>query len=274
MSKIAYDPVKDSFASLIRNSTWLRRIFYFLLDMFFLRSWHIRRVLKKHADKINKMGEWYLLDAGSGFGQYDRFLMDTFDKVKIESVDVKAQYLEDNRHYFDEKIRSGRIKFKKEDLLSFSSDTLYDLIICIDVLEHIEDDERVIKNLSNTLREGGLFLMHSPSHYSEEDADEEETFVGEHARTGYSKEEIEKKMMEADLLPLKTHYTYGKYGRLAWILTVKWPMIWFTNLGKAALLLLIFYYPLVLPFSLLMNYLDLHTKNRKGNGIYAIAKKI
>jgi hypothetical protein len=81
-------------------------------------------------------------------------------------------------------------------------------------------------------------------------------------------------MMEADLLPVKTHYTYGTFGRLSWILTVKWPMIWFTKMGMIAALLLVFYYPLVLPFSLLMNYLDLHTKNIKGNGIYAIAKKI
>lgn len=274
MSKIAYDPVKDSFASIIRNSNRLRRIFYFLLDLLFLRSWHIRNVLKKHASKVNKMGEWYLLDAGSGFGQYDRFLLDTFGKIKIDSIDVKTQYLEDNRHFFEREIKSGRISFAEEDLLTFSSDKLYDFIICIDVLEHIDDDEKVIKNLSNTLREGGLFLMHSPSHYSEEDANEDDTFVGEHARTGYSKAEIEKKMMEADLLPVKSHYTYGKWGRLSWILTVKWPMIWFTKFGMAASVILIFYYPLVLPFGLLMNYLDLHTKNSKGNGIYVIAKKI
>jgi SAM-dependent methyltransferase len=274
MSKIAYDPVKDSFASIIRNSKRLRRFFYFLLDLFFLRSWHIRRVLKKHASKMNKMGEWYLLDAGSGFGQYDRYLLDTFSKVKIDSVDVKTQYLSDNQHFFEKDIEKGKISFEEADLLTFSSEKLYDFIICIDVLEHIEEDERVIKNLSHTLREGGLFLMHSPSHYSEEDADEDDTFVGEHARTGYSKEDIEKKLMEADMLPLKTHYTYGRWGRLSWILTVKWPMILFTKFGMIAALILIFYYPLVLPFGLLMNCIDLYTKNTKGNGIYAIAKKI
>ena len=274
MSKIAYDPVKDSFASLIRNSKKLRRIFYFLLDLFFLRSWHIRRVLKKHASPINKMGEWYLLDAGSGFGQYDRYLLDTFSRVKVDSIDVKTQYLKDNRHFFKEEIEQGRISFGEADLLTLSSEKLYDLIICIDVLEHIEDDERVIKNLSKVLRKGGMFLVHSPSHYSEEDADGDDTFVGEHARTGYSKAEIEKKMMEADLLPIKTHYTYGKWGRLAWILTVKWPMMLFTKFGRAASIILILYYPLVLPFTLTMNYLDLHTKNIKGNGIYALAKKI
>lgn len=274
MSKIAYDPVKDSFASLIRNSKKLRRVFYFLLDLFFLRGWHIRRLLKKHASKINKLGEWYLLDAGCGFGQYDRYILDSFSRVKIDSVDVKTQYLKDNRHYFEEEVRRGKIVFKGADLLSFSSDKLYDFIICIDVLEHIEEDEKVIKNLSNTLREGGLFLMHSPSHYSEEDAHEDDTFVDEHARTGYSKADIEKKMMEADLLPMNTHYTYGRWGRLSWILTIKWPMILFTKLSLFAAFILIFYYPFVLPFGLLLNYLDLHTKNVKGNGIYALAKKI
>src|SRR5690625_6453664 len=83
-----------------------------------------------------------------------------------------------------------------------------------------------MQDLSKCLQKWGYFLMHSPSHYSEEDASGEDSFVGEHARTGYSKEDIEKKLMESDLIPVDTNYTYGKWGRRSWILSVKWPMIW------------------------------------------------
>lgn len=274
MSKIAYDPVKDKFARIVKNSRRLRRIFYFLLDLFFLRSWHIRRILKTKGEELDKKGSWKLLDAGSGFGQYDRFILETFQQVTIHSVDVKTDYLEDNKHYFQEEIEKGRISFYEADLLTFDEKEAFDFAICVDVLEHIEEDRLAIENISRSLKQDGIFLMHSPSHFSEEDADEDDTFVGEHARTGYSKADIEKKLMEADLLPIDTHYTYGKWGRRSWILSVKWPMIAFTKIGLFAVLPLLIYYPLVMPFCLMMNYADLFTKNKKGNGIYAVARKI
>ena len=273
MSKIAYDPVKDRFAGIIRNSRGLRRIFYFLLDLFFLRSWHIRRILKAKGKELDQKGEWKLLDAGCGFGQYDRFILSQFKNVEIHSVDVKKDYLQDNRHYFQDDIKKKRIQFYEADLLEFSSETKFDFIICIDVLEHIEDDVSVMQNLQKCLNQNGYFLMHSPSHYSEEDADDDDTFVGEHARTGYSKEEITSKLKSAGFDSVKPHYTYGFWGHAAWVLSVKWPMIWFTNVKLFAILPLLFYYPIVIPFCLLMNLADLYTKNEKGTGIYALAIK-
>lgn len=274
MSKIDYDPIKDRFASIIRRSVVLRRMFYFLLDLVFLRSWHIRKVLKTEGAGFEESGSWKLIDAGCGFGQYDRFLLHQFENVKIHAIDVKKDYLRDNKSYFRKVFDRDRIEFHEADLLELTGSKAFDFVICIDVLEHIEEDVEVMQNLSKCLREGGYFLMHSPSHYSEEDASGENTFVGEHARTGYSKEDIEKKLMESDLLPVKTHYTYGKWGRRSWVLSVKWPMIWFSRFGMIAALPLFLYYPVVLPFCLIMNTADLYTKNEKGSGIYALARKI
>lgn len=273
MSKIEYDPVKDKFLAIIKNSRLLRRIFYFLLDLFFLRSWHLRRLISKTGSAMDRQGKWNLLDAGCGFGQYDRFILSQFSNVEVDSVDVKEDYLRDNELYFSEEIRKGRIRFYTADLLQFETDRTFDMAICIDVLEHIEEDVRVMKNISAHLNQGGYFLMHSPSHYSEEDGDEDDSFVGEHARPGYSKEEISDKLRQAGLEPQKVHYTYGFWGHKAWVLSVKWPMIWFNKLGLIAVIPLLIYYPLVLPFCLVMNFADLHSRNKKGNGIYALARK-
>lgn len=273
MSTIEYDPVKDKFSGIIKNSRVLRRIFYFLLDLFFLRSWHIRRLLRDVGGGFDKKEEWSLLDAGSGFGQYDRFILKNFQNVKVDSIDVKEEYLEECRHYFKKEVEEGKIRFEYADLLEIETNRKYDLIICIDVLEHIEEDQRVLNNLSRHLREGGYFLMHSPSHYSEEDGDEEDTFVGEHARPGYSKTDVAEKLLEANLTPEKVHYTYGYWGHKAWVLSVKYPMLWFNKIGLMAILPLLIYYPIVMPFCLLMNVSDLYSTNNKGNGIYALAKK-
>ncbi len=274
MSKIEYDPVKDKFSRIIKNSKVLRRLFYALLDLFFLRSWHIRRLLKKEGRRLDNGGVWTLLDAGSGFGQYDRFLLSTFSNVRVDAVDVKKDYLADCRHYFEQEIKQERITFSEADLLELDAEKKYDAAICIDVLEHIEEDLRVMKNISAHLHKDGFLLMHSPSHYSEEDGEEDDSFVGEHARPGYSKDEISEKLTEAGFRVQNVHYTYGFWGHKAWVLSVKWPMLWFNKIGLMAFLPLLLYYPVVMPFCLLMNLADLYTSNRKGNGIYALARKI
>jgi SAM-dependent methyltransferase len=276
MSQIAYDPVKDRFATFIRNNRLLRSIFYLLLDLFFLRSWYVRKFIRKwHKDYGLKtdQNQLQILDAGSGFGQYDYFLLRKFNNVTIDAVDVKKDYLDDCRHFFEKDIRDGRISFQEMDLLDPVLEKKYDLIICVDVLEHIEEDVRVMKHLSNSLKPGGLFIMHSPSHYAEEDADGDESFVGEHARAGYSKEDISTKLKLAGLNPKDLVYSYGVAGHLAWVLLIKWPMLWLTNVGLISVLILPFWYLITLIPGLLLMRIDMLTNNEKGTGILATARK-
>lgn len=273
MSRIAYDPVKDRFANIIRSSRLLRTLFYKLLDLFFLRSWYVRDILRQHGSEIDRQGRWNLLDAGSGFGQYDRFILQEFPSVKVKAIDVKADYLEDSRQYFEEEISRGRIDFEQQDLLQVNYDNEFDFTICIDVLEHIEDDRQVMKNIHRALAPGGYFLMHSPSIYSEEDAGGDDSFVDEHARVGYSKKDIREKLETADFEIQDVEYTYGPKGHMAWELLIKYPMLWLTKIKLWALPLMAVYYIFTLPVGLVLMSLDLKDDNERGTGIYALARK-
>ncbi len=273
MSRIAYDPVKDRFAQIIRRFRFLRTLFYKVLDLFFLRSWYIRRILRRYGSEIDAKGDWRLLDAGSGFGQYDRFILQEFNNVNVQAVDVKKDYLEDSRRYFEREIDAGRITFKKEDLLGIDYEDLFDFAICVDVLEHIEEDEKVIQNINRSLQSGGYFLMHSPSIYSEEDADGDESFVDEHARPGYSKSDIRDKLEKSGFTVLDVAYTYGTKGHLAWELIIKYPMLWLNKIKLWALPVMAIYYIPVLPLSLTLMALDIRDENERGAGIYALAQK-
>ena len=273
MSRIAYDPVKDRFAQIIRRFRFLRTLFYKILDLFFLRSWYIRKILRKYGSDMEAQGEWSLLDAGSGFGQYDRFILQEFNNVNIQAVDVKSDYLEDSRSYFEREIEAGRITFNQENLLEIDYEDMFDFVICVDVLEHIEEDEKVMQNINRSLQSGGYFLMHSPSIYSEEDADGDESFVDEHARPGYSKRDISEKLQNSGFTVLDVAYTYGKNGHLAWELIIKYPMLWLTKIKLWALPIMAIYYIPVLPLSLLLMALDVRDDNERGAGIYALAQK-
>ncbi len=273
MSRIEYDPIKDRFARFIRSHRFLRTLFYEILDLFFLRSWYIRKLLKVYGAEFDKKGPWKLLDAGCGFGQYDRFILSHFKNVKVTSVDVKEDYLEDCRRYFNNEIQKKRIQFKKVDLLSFDQTAVYDFTICVDVLEHITEDRKVIANIHKALKPGGYFLMHSPSVYSEEDAGDEDSFVGEHARTGYSKQQIGEKLEKAGFKPVKIEYTYGEKGHFAWKLLIKYPMLWMNRWKLFALPLMAVWYIFTLPVGLILMKLDMQDKNEKGTGIFALVRK-
>lgn len=273
MSRIAYDPVKDEFANIIRKFRFLRTLFYKLLDLFFLRSWYVRDILREYGSELDRQGEWKLLDAGSGFGQYDRFILQEFPNVKVKAIDVKTDYLEDSRHYFEQDIRNNRIDFEQADLLEISYPQKFNFAICIDVLEHIEEDLKVMANIHQALKSGGYFLIHSPSIYSEEDADGDDSFVDEHARVGYSKDDISEKLASAGFELTDVAYTYGKKGHLAWELLIKYPMLWLTKIKLWALPLMAVYYLFTLPVGLVLMALDLRDTNERGTGIYALARK-
>ncbi len=64
----------------------------------------------------------------------------------------------------------------------------YNLIISIDVMEHITDDIQVFKNFYQSLKSGGILLISTPSDQGGSDVhdDEEKSFIAEHVRDGYS----------------------------------------------------------------------------------------
>ncbi len=273
MSKIAYDPVKDKFAGIIRRSRLLRKLFYIALDLFFLRSWHVRGVVKNLGITVFDDEDPAILDAGNGFGQYDRFLLKTFPSSKIKAVDVKQDYLDDCRFYFKDAISKGKISFEEADLLKFDEPENYELVLCVDVLEHIEEDVLVMKNILKSMKPGGYFVMHSPSIYAEDDAGDDEFFVDEHARPGYEKSDLAKRLLDAGLEPVEIRYTYGLPGHTAWVMLIKYPMLLINRVGFISVFLLPFYYLITFLPGMLLHYFDLGKDHDAGTGIIAVARK-
>ena len=44
--RMHYDPIKRSLGNVFNRTPWLRRLFYFLLDLLLLRTWHVHRELR------------------------------------------------------------------------------------------------------------------------------------------------------------------------------------------------------------------------------------
>ena len=138
-----YDPIKRGLGSFFNKTPFLRKLFYKMLDLLLLRTWHVKRELK-HWAKENP-GKQKILDAGSGFGQYSYFMSSHWKEWFITGIDVKEDQIEDCDLFF-KKVGLGNAEFQVGDLTKYSISDYYNLILSVDVMEHILEDVLVFKN--------------------------------------------------------------------------------------------------------------------------------
>lgn len=268
-----YDPIKNIFAKIIRRFPALRILFYKILDLIFLRSWYVRRELKE-LRKLKGKKELSIYDAGTGYGQYAYFMAKKLKPNNIYAVDVKEEWINDCEEFFN--IRNLKnVSFGIEDLTKINHENRFDLITCIDVMEHIENDEVVFQNFSKALVRGGFLIINSPSVYGGSDVHgkADVSFIGEHARDGYSYKDLKQKLEPVGFSIYRSKYTYGFWGDKGWRLGIKIP-IKLVNFSKILLLLIPFYYVITLPFALLFMWIDYKSNNKTGSGINLIARKV
>ncbi len=102
----------------------------------------------------------------------------------------------------------------------------FDLILSVDVMEHIREDELVFRNFSRALKPGGYLLISTPSDQGGSDVRnaKEHSFIDEHVRNGYGVNEISEKLEHAGFRNIRTSYTYGVPGNISWHLSMKYPV--------------------------------------------------
>ena len=267
-----YDPIKNIFASAIKRFPFLTVLFYKTLDLMFLRSWYVRRELKNLRKNYGNK-EISIYDAGTGYGQYSYYMAKKLQPDSIYAIDIKDKWINNCKTFFSKK-NIKNVSFGIEDLTEINHIEKFDLILSVDVMEHIEDDVKVFQNFYKALKKGGFLIINTPSIYGGSDAhvDEDESFIGEHARIGYSFEDLELKLKPLGFSIYQKKYTYGFWGDKAWRLGIKYPMI-MLNTSKFFFLILPFYFLITLPFTFFMMYVDYSGNNKIGSGINLIAKK-
>ena len=267
-----YDPIKRSLGDVFSISPFMRIIFYRLLDLLLLRSWHIRLELRKlRKDRFVPVD---IADAGSGFGQYVHYLSRKYPDARITGLDIKQEQVDDCNGFFDSVGKGEYVSFLCADLTDFQAREEFDLVLCIDVLEHIEDDRRVMKNLCDALRPGGVLLISTPSDQGGSDVhdDHDESFIEEHVRDGYGLEEIREKLQTAGFSQVLPRFSYGRPGRISWRLSMKYPIL-LAGANRILLLVLPFYYLLVYPVCFFLNLADVKGSHTSGTGLIVKCRK-
>ena len=271
-----YDPIKKSLGKVFNRTPFLRILFYKLLDLLLLRAWHVRREIRKWAGdkRRDPAKKGFILDAGSGFGQYSYFLSGLSPQWFVDAADVKEEQIADCNAFFS-RIGRRNVLFEIADLTTFSKPDRFDLILSVDVMEHIADDEAVFRNFYDSLTQEGMVIISTPSDQGGSDVhdhEEGESFIDEHVRDGYNMTELCDKLKRAGFSRTEAKYTYGTPGKIAWRLSMKYPIL-MLNTSRLFFIFLPFYYILAYPVAYLCNWLDIWTSHSSGTGLIVKAWK-
>ena len=139
-----YEPIKRSLGRFFSGPLFMRKLLYFLLDLLLLRTWHVKKALRRLRNELNE--EAHILDAGSGLGQYTWRLCRMNKNWRIDGVDINEEQVKDCTGFFSKTGLSGRVSFTIADLTQFKVPGAYDMILSVDVMEHIKEDELVFRN--------------------------------------------------------------------------------------------------------------------------------
>ena len=271
-----YDPIKRRLGNVFNRTPFLRKFFYSLLNLLLLRAWHVDKELRL-LKKRSFSGKIRVLDAGSGFGQYSYRMSRIFRGSLIKGVDVKQEQIDDCNRFFSSIGLHERVIFEYADLTKFNEPYSYDLILSVDVMEHINEDELVFSNFYKSLRKSGVLLISTPSDQGGSDTQEHEQntvhgFIEEHVRDGYSIRDITQKLNYAGFSDVEARYTYGFPGSLSWKFSMKYPILMLGK-SKAFFILLPFYYLIIFPFCAILNWFDVNLRHKTGTGLLVKAIK-
>jgi SAM-dependent methyltransferase len=120
------------------------------------------RNLRSALDGVPSFRPKRILDAGSGAGDHTIYLARRYPDADILGVDLDSA-LVDRANESVRRIGLRNIRFEAADLTAFESPADFDLIISIDVLEHIPDQPKALRRLAQALRPGGWSYYHIPT---------------------------------------------------------------------------------------------------------------
>ena len=159
-----------------------------------------------------RSGALRTLDAGSGSGAFSIYAAERGNVVLGLSVDEAANARATRRAAI---LGVRRVGFRRADLRQLDAIAPelggFDQIMCLEVIEHIRDDRKLLSDLAGLLRPGGRLMLTTPwsGHRPMVGEKLSEVEDGGHVRWGYSLEGLASLMEGAGLRVERQDYLTG-----------------------------------------------------------------
>jgi len=113
-----------------------------------------------HSNNIFDTKNWKVLDIGCSSGMVDFFLADNFNSILGIDIDPAAIELAKSNYH------SKNIDYRLGNIDNISITEKFDLIICNSVLEHVPDQDILLKNIKSLLKPSGICFLSVPNKYT------------------------------------------------------------------------------------------------------------
>ncbi len=111
-------------------------------------------------DQFSKYLNGDILEVGSGIGNFTRMLSDF---GTVTSLDVDPGYIDKTKALVGDRVKVGLGDIEAGRYF-FDIKQKFDTIICLNVLEHIKDDDKALRNLTQLLKDGAYLVLLVPIH--------------------------------------------------------------------------------------------------------------
>jgi 2-polyprenyl-3-methyl-5-hydroxy-6-metoxy-1,4-benzoquinol methylase len=155
----------------------------------------ILKLLPKEGESL------YFLDVGCGTGDYARALLER-GRI-VDAIDISESAVQEAVKRVPERLRS-RFHARVGDFSQLGQRARYNGIICSEVLEHVQDDEALLRQLHTLLLPRGSLILSVPADPALWSQDDD--FSG-HVRR-YTREELVSKLTKAGLT-VESLWSYG-----------------------------------------------------------------
>ncbi|MGD8395785.1 MAG: class I SAM-dependent methyltransferase [Candidatus Eiseniibacteriota bacterium] len=229
-----------------------------------IRTGHVLKVIQELVAATP--GEPRVLDAGAGGGGISLAIAASERRCRVEAIELVAEKVEAARAQARARGLSN-VDFSTGDVTWLDRPGRYDLVISVDVLEHIENDAAALSSVCEALVPGGRLVLHVPraaprrflpclENYQQDD----------HVRDGYTLEALCTRLTAAGLRVCSISGTFGAAGELAWEL-MQIGLRWRERPGE---LLRIACWPMLR----LLCAVDIAGHGRRnGNGLLVVAER-
>jgi SAM-dependent methyltransferase len=195
------------------------REFYWDQNLGFLERWYCLlwgvpiiglRIRIRRLNKLLPEQAEAVLDAGCGRGVLTRMLARRYAAGSVLGIDENSAAQTVNTT-LAARMGIANCRFEIADVTLHVAPDSYDLIVSVDNLEHVQDDEAVLTNFYQSLREGGTAVIHVPHYYRRwplfrwtVNFD-----VPGHVRPGYHLAELTERVRRAGFTVMRSGFSYG-----------------------------------------------------------------
>ncbi len=209
----------------------------------------------------------YVLDVGCGHAYTLFWLARRHSEWKLYGVDIDKELITNNNR-IARALGLTNLFFYQGDVTRLKTDFSCDLILAVDVLEHLEEDITALLSWRRLLSPTGWLILHLPLRHQMQKRVFpifKQHIVSDHVRDEYTVEEIGAKLREAGFCIYLLKFSFGFWGELAFELNyLFWQYEWLRNLIAF----------LTFPLAVSAGYLDIRCPPQQGNSFIVIARPV